>query len=186
MNENHIVIDLETYGVTPGSVVLSIGAVQFDPFTGISGKKFFQAINIQKSILLGFHKETKTIDWWKQQSTDAYMLAHSGTESPVTVLKRFSAWFNKVADGQPVYVWGNSAKFDLGILCAAYRLCGLPYPIDSFLERDYRTLYTQAEWTRNIRWETPFQGLKHDPVNDCLHAAKVISGILMRINKMAA
>lgn len=186
MNENHLVIDLETYGVEPGCVVLAIGAVQFDPYTGSMGRKFYRAINIQKSLLFGFHKEKKTVDWWKQQSTDAFLLTHSGTESPVTVLKQFSAWLEEISNGQPLYVWGNSAKFDMGILGAAYKKCGLPYPIDSYLERDYRTLYTQAEWTRNIRWSIPFEGLKHDPVNDCIHAAKVISSILIQINRLAA
>jgi exodeoxyribonuclease VIII len=181
---NNLVINLATYGVTPGCVILSIGAVQFDPETGKEGAQFFRAIDVKKSLLMGFHQEEKTVDWWAGRSADAYLLAHSGTESPTTVLEKFTKWIQNTFEGQDIYVYGNS-RLHLGILHQAYRQCGLVYPFNSYFERDYRTLFTLNDWTRNVRWATPYEGLKHDPVCDCRHEAKVISLIMQRLNLAA-
>ena len=177
---NNLVIDTKTYGTEPGCVILSIGALQFDVETGEEGAKFYRAIDLKKSLLMGFHQEQKSIDWWKEKSTDAYILAHAGTQSPTTVLEAFNRWIDNTFEGQPFYAYGNSSRFDLGILHEAYRKCGLVYPIDSYHEKDFRTLYTLNDWTRSVRWTTPFEGLKHDPVCDCRHEARVISTIMKR------
>ena len=176
-------IDLETYGVKPGCVILSIGAVAFDRATGEAGARFYKSINLNQSILAGFHQEEKTVDWWKRQSVDAYLLSHNGKESPSVVLRSFSKWISEIFTDQPPYVWGNSARFDMGILSAAYDICKLEYPIDPFYERDYRTLTSLMP---DVRWSIPFEGLKHDPINDCLHAIKVCSHIINRIRQVAA
>lgn len=180
-NNNHLVISLQTLGVEPGCTILSIGAVQFNIETGEVGPKFYKAIDKKQSLLCGFIEEQKTIDWWKEQSIDAYMLAHSGRNSPIAVLKAFSCWLSEVFGDQPFVTYGNSARFDLGILHAAYRLCGLQYPIDSHFERDYRTLTTLSEWTKRVRFSFPFEGLRHDPVCDAQHRAKIISLIMQRL-----
>lgn len=178
-----LMIDLETYGVKAGCVILSIGAVAFDRSTGEAGAKFYKAINLNQSLLAGFHQEEKTVDWWKRQSVDAYLLSHSGKDSPALVLKSFSRWITDHFGNQSPYVWGNSARFDMGILSAAYEICKLDYPIDPFMERDYRTLTSLMP---EVRWSIPFEGLKYDPINDCIHAIKVSSEILNRIRKVAA
>lgn len=38
---NNVMLDLETFGTQPGSVIRSIGAVVFDPFSDKLGKEFY-------------------------------------------------------------------------------------------------------------------------------------------------
>jgi len=46
MKANHVMIDLETMGITPDSAVVSIGAVVFDPrFNHVSSKTFYRELD---------------------------------------------------------------------------------------------------------------------------------------------
>lgn len=182
---NSVVINLQTYGIDPGCAILSIGAVQFDIKTGQTGAQFYKGINLDKSVMAGFRLEEKTIDWWRSQGTDAYMLAHAGRNSPTDVLMEFNNWLKKTFGEEPFYAYSNSARFGLGILHSAYQICGVEYPINSFYERDFRTLYSINDWTRKARMETPFEGMRHHPLNDCLHHIKVISKIMNKLSQAA-
>ena len=59
--EQHYMIDLETLGVSPGSVISSIAAVQFDINTGEIGRQFYKNIDLQQSLDNGFTINAETL-----------------------------------------------------------------------------------------------------------------------------
>lgn len=63
---SHVMLDLETLGRGPGCVILSIGAVTFNPFG--EGYKHEFTCNIEPEISkqLGFTVDPDTVAWWGQ------------------------------------------------------------------------------------------------------------------------
>lgn len=60
-------------------------------------------------------------------------------------------------------MWGNSARFDCGILQNAYNKADIPLPWDFRKERCYRTfveMFGQIDKTKYI-------GFAHNPLDDC-------------------
>ncbi len=174
---NALTISLQTYGTRPGCAILSISAVPFDLHTGIIGKHFFMPIDLDKSINLGFHIERQTIEWWQLQQKEFYEINHSGFLGPDQVLHTFNMWIEDTFKGQPFFVYGNSMRFDLGILQEAYNKLKIHYPFDYYWERDFRTLVHLADWSRKIRHSIPHENDPH-PVSECVWQAKVIFHII--------
>ncbi len=64
----HAMIDIETLGTEPGSVVLSVGAVKFDPFNNIepnNGKHWMLDVDAQTNV--GRLVDESTLAWWGKQ-----------------------------------------------------------------------------------------------------------------------
>ena len=58
-----VMIDLETLGIQPGSVIRSIGAVVFDPVTNTLGSTFYQNICADSCKKAGLTTDPDTIKW---------------------------------------------------------------------------------------------------------------------------
>lgn len=61
----NVMIDLETFGTRPGSVIVSIGAVEFS-MDGI-GEAYYRAIDVASSLLAGLTIDEITVKWWREQ-----------------------------------------------------------------------------------------------------------------------
>ncbi|MCA6367578.1 MAG: 3'-5' exoribonuclease [Cytophagales bacterium] len=168
-----LMIDLETLGTKPGCVILAIGAVQFDLATGYTGNQFLSKIDLCDSVSQGFHVEQATSDWWSKQPVNTAAHSFCGTIKLSDSLNSFSNFIKRTFP-EPVKVWGNSSRFDLGILEYAYLKLSLQVPWSSFNEWDYRT-YSKA--IAGIRESVEFVGVKHEPINDCIHQIKVVSAV---------
>ena len=157
-------LDLETLGTQPGSVILSIGAVRFDR-TGIDvAGKFYQTIKIQSCLDAGLTVDGDTIKWWLKQSEEARREIYDAKQSELTnILTLFTFWC-----GKSEYVWGNGAAFDNALLRSAYAAVKLSPPWESWNDMCFRTV--RAE---NPHIEPPeFKGVKHHPVDDARHQAE--------------
>lgn len=119
----HVSIDLETLGTQPGSVILSIGSVKFDPFTGEIGEKFYANITPKSCLDVGLVTDQSTVEWWSTQSQEARDALKVDRQPLATVLDSFSK-FAVGADG----VWGWGATFDVSLLEAAYRMAIVEVP----------------------------------------------------------
>ena len=119
----HISIDLETLGTQPGSVILSIGAVKFDPFTGEIGEKFYANITPKSCLDVGLVTDQSTVEWWSTQSQEARDALKVDRQPLATVLDSFGKFAGE-ADG----VWGWGATFDVSLLEAAYRMAIVEVP----------------------------------------------------------
>ena len=64
-----VMADIETMGVTPGSAIVSLGAVKFD-LTGIQDK-FYRRICLKSNLGMGLTIDPDTLSWWMKQSDGA-------------------------------------------------------------------------------------------------------------------
>lgn len=178
----HVMIDLETLGTKPGAVLLSIGAVAFDPFTGDMFETYYKSININSSINLGMHVDGDTMAWWMaaDRTQSARSAAFAGEELLPVVLGEFTDFLNTVmnpaTDG--LYLWGHGAAFDPVLLEAAFDHCQLETPWKFYNVRDTRTLFDLAR-VRVERNEAEHHHALHDAVAQAkaAHLAYVALGI---------
>ncbi len=163
-----VMVDLETLGQRPGCVILSIGAVAFDPVAGRFGQQFHTIINRDDCIAHGLVEDLETLAWWKRQSPEARAVLRRALESPVGLIPALEAFaaFVKAQAGK-VCMWGNGADFDNAILAHTYNLVGIKQPWMFWNSRCFRTL-------KNLRPEitVPRTGLHHDALADAQHQAE--------------
>lgn len=160
---NNIMLDIETLGDTPGSVVTSIGAVRFDIETGEVGEKFHQFIPLSDSLNSGFTVTANTLLWWLKQPTDSLEYLTDGLmsakDSLLYVLENFTDFVTK-----DDIIWAKSPRFDCSILGHVYTKVGYDIPWNFRNERDVRTLSAQCPQVEK-NWK--FTGTKHDALSDC-------------------
>ena len=165
MKANHVMIDLETMGITPDSAVVSIGAVVFDPrFNHISSKTFYQE--------LGWSDQQRLIDpqtrkWWST-NTPLAKAALNGLEELTDALTELAKWLPKDAK-----VWGNGATFDISILENAYRQHGIDIPWKFWNVRDCRTVKDMYESSRG-GFSKKTGGVLHHALDDAIFQAQYI------------
>lgn len=146
----NIMLDLETLGTTPGSVIISLAAVPFD----MNGTYMAEALYLKFSAMhagaFGFRTSVQTQMWWIKQSTEARNEAFSGVSTPLDLVESLSTYLEQSPD---VKVWGNGANFDNVLVAAYYEKLDRKLPWKYTNDRCYRTL-------KNI---TPPKLLTHKP-----------------------
>jgi len=156
----HIMLDIETMGNQSYSAILSIGAIKFNLDTGETGDKFYTTIDLKSCIDLGLRINADTLKWWMNQNEQAKKDLFGGDQLCVEdALIKLSHFINK---GD--IVWGNSARFDCGILQNAYELCNIKLPWDFRDERCVRTLVSFAPY---IKENYKYEGTYHNALSDC-------------------
>ena len=156
----HLMLDLETMGNESYSSIVSIGAVEFDIETGELGKEYYQTIDLQSNLDAGLIMNASTVMWWMDQNDEARKeLTGRLTMTIENALNDFSKFCN-----HSYQVWGNSARFDCGILQNAYQKLNLPLPWDWRKERCLRTL---VQLKPEIKRTVEFKGTVHNAIDDC-------------------
>ena len=172
----HVMIDIETMGTKSFSSIISIGAVEFDIESGKTGRVFYCNVDLQSCIDAGLVMDADTVIWWMKQSELARSkLIDGGALKLKEALSRFSEFIK--SDNK---VWGNSARFDLGLLENAYSKLGMDVPWKFWNERDVRTL---VSFHPDVNKNLAFEGIQHDALDDCKHQIKYCSEIWNRLNK---
>lgn len=164
-------LDIETLGTDPGAVILSIAAVEFELETGKTGREYFWKIDLRDSMKNGFVINPDTLLWWMEQDPEVFkqnITPDKETHSVKLVMEDIVSVFRYSLD-KNIQVWGNSNRFDLGILIPyLWKVTGTP--IWKFSkERDVRTL---VALNPDIKGEVIEQAKKdnldlHNPIIDC-------------------
>ena len=165
-NYGHIMIDIETMGNTSYSSVLNIGAVEFNIETGEIGKAFEVDINFKSCLDLGLGVNADTILWWMAQSEASRKRIIDGQKKAVDVymaMHNFRVFVNSCG-GKDVFIWGNSPRFDLGLLQNIYTKINSEIPWNFRNERDIRTL---VSFKPEIKANSVSQGIEHNGIDDC-------------------
>lgn len=169
-----IMLDLETLGTTPGSVILSIGAAAFDLHKGYQGRSFHKLILVQPQLDAGMTVSASTLAWWMEQSDEARFALKPSDRlecwHPVNVLSAFDEWFHQTSINEGV--WGHGLNFDIPILEALYTKFGplqkkAPWKYNT--GRDTRTLFDLAG-KKMGDFGTP-NPLAHSAVHDAIYQA---------------
>ena len=135
----HLMVDIETLGARPGSVIASIGAVVFDANQII--EEWECLVDPQSCVDVGLKLEVDTIKWWMRQSDEARAKTFGARALHVyEALDALNAWANG-SHGCTDY-WSHGATFDLVMLHeAAIAAKVSPLVKDFRRARDTRTLY---------------------------------------------
>ena len=168
---SNIMLDIETLGTRSTSVILSIGAVEFDSTTIM--RKFHKHIDIDSCLRQGLTVDGRTIAWWMDQNDGARRLFQEKGESLYDVLVDFRSAFN----WQHVAVWCNGASFDFPIIENALHACGLQIPWAYYNTRDYRTLknLVPKDVYENLKVQPT---VKHDALDDAVAQVRTLQGLL--------
>lgn len=132
-----LMIDIETLGTAPGSVILSIGAVAFDAEAGVLGADFYSAIDPQSAVDAGLRMDVSTLKWWITQSDDARRAVFAGNQPLDCALREFSDFAREVDASR---IWAKPPSFDLVLIDAAFHACRVHVPWHYRSLRDVRTL----------------------------------------------
>lgn len=181
---NHVMIDLETFGTRSNSVIVSIGAVAFDPCSAAIGDRFHHAIDVRTATNRGLKIDSSTVLWWVEQSAEARSALVDKVKRASSlewVLSQFSSFLLRVAGSQyqvkDALVWGNGADFDLALLQQAYEAIGQEKPWKYNASRCYRTM--RSEFGIEADYVKP--ALAHDALEDAIAQAKTLQNIFARL-----
>ena len=134
-----IMLDIETLATSPDAVVLTFGAIKFDPFNPsiqMSDGIYFR-IDVDEQINLGRRVDEGTVAWWGTQSAEVREEALGETDR--VSLEDFAKALNKFVVGV-TRIWAQGPVFDIVILENLYRQIGKPAPWQYYSIRDSRTL----------------------------------------------
>lgn len=176
----HVMIDLETMGCGLDAAIVAIASVQFDPATGQIGDMFYRDVTLGTAVRFGGRIDPSTVMWRMGQSDaarQAFKGSQQGAVSLAQALEDFAMWAPYGA--KP---WGNGATFDLAILRPAYGRLGMETPWKFWDERDVRTIVEMGQAAGvDPKRDMPFQGTRHNALDDSLHQARYVSAIWQRL-----
>lgn len=136
-----VMVDLETLGTLPGSVILSIGAVAFDEFN-VEEQGFYTPIRRVDCESVGLKTSAATLKWWKDQSPEARKVLNDPNAVSLSLgLNLFNNYLMSV--DEEVRLWGNGANFDNPLLACAFAAAKIPPAYKFWDERCYRTVKNQ-------------------------------------------
>ncbi|WP_227636972.1 3'-5' exonuclease [Klebsiella grimontii] len=183
----HIMVDIETMGKKSNAPIVSIGAVLFDPATGILGETFYKVVSLESAVSWGAEIDPSTVIWWLKQSSEARSaIANDDAIKLDDALLMFTHFVldNVTGGRKKAQVWGNGATFDNTILRSSFDLACLDCPWDYWNDRDVRTM---VELGKAIGFDPktsiPFEGDRHNALADAQHQAKYVSAIWQRLIK---
>ena len=165
--------DLETLDTKPSSVILSLGAVRFDPREdGIDHNdgRLSMRLEIDSQSGMGRTISDATLEWWSQQSKEAQDAAF-GDDNRIPVIEAVEK-FHK-------FVWGcdriwSQGSFDVNIMEHLYTSIQKPYTWQYWQVRDSRTLFDFVDGNMD-------RTKHHDAVEDAIAQAEAVQRALRKI-----
>lgn len=172
---NSIMLDCETLSTSPDAVILSIAAVEFNPFeitTDFSKNKTLDIlINIDEQVQLGRVIDDSTVTWWGQQPQDVQnkLFAEEGRLSVISALTELRKFcWNKDR------IWCQGTDFDISLLNNAYTQTKQPKPWKYWQVRDSRTLLDLIDVSQPT--------VTHDSIEDCKRQVMGVQQVLDKLN----
>jgi DNA polymerase III epsilon subunit-like protein len=166
-----VMIDIETLGLTPNSVILTIAAVRFNRCTGeVTGGTHLRVNPNQPDRRI----DEGSLRWWFTQAAKSITDAFSGHAALPEALRLFAEF---IRDDD--VVWSQGTDFDFPVLQDAFSACGLSVPWKYWAKRDTRTVYDVCGFDpRTIERE----GTYHNALDDCRHHIKCIVAAMQKFN----
>ena len=169
-----VMLDLETLGTAPGSIILAIGAVTFD--AGASPdpqrmERFYLRVDVDSCVRAGLTFEPGTLAWWLGQPDEARDEAFLRTPRKHIneALLACAGFFRQtVAYADTARIWSHGAGYDVVLFEEALRRTRLGQPPWKFGNiRDTRTLYDLA----GVRRDRTAPEIPHHALHDAIAQA---------------
>ena len=172
-----VMIDMETLGTSPDSVILAIGACRFNAWKEdeIDDDGFYCVLDINSQTSAGRHIDENTLRWWLTQSNEAQkVFFEPNKESLDDALQHFIDWNDK----REMHPWSMGADFDLPMLGHAMHTRGFEIPWQFWNSNCVRT-YKKLPGAAEVFAATERLGTHHNALHDAIHQARAVQ----RINK---
>jgi hypothetical protein len=165
-----LMLDIETLGTTLDSVILTIGAIPFDPFTDaiFADRAFYARIDIDTQDRT---VDEATVEWWGKQAPEVQEEAFG--EDDRWFLSDALEALHKLA-WQSERFWANGIAFDFPILENAYKALGMGLPWQYYKVMDARTVYKMANAGR--------LGNSHNALEDCINQVVLLQDSLKKLD----
>lgn len=166
----HFMVDLETLGLTPDSVVLSIGATEFGwADTNNPERRFYAELDVNKQPTRKI--DPKTLAWWSMQPNmpTGHILAE-------TAIRLFHDYLVSRSENQSIVLWSRGTDFDIPLLYSLYAEAGIDPPWKYYNVRDLRTLDKLLPGFAPTRMTA-----KHNAVEDAVYQAHHAAAILRHL-----
>lgn len=171
----HCMVDLETFGTSAGCVIRSIGAVVFDPRTGI-GEEFYRNITEEDQLILGATKDPDTEKWWARQSQESQDAFADDQVRLETAAIDFAQFWRR---NKLKFVWAQGSNFDCVLWEASCAFVNVKHPWQFYNTRDTRTAYDMAGFnTKTMKRE----GTYHNALDDAKHQVRCVYKSYMLID----
>lgn len=174
----HVMVDIETLGSCPGSVMLSIGAVRL---TEISHQEFYRVIDFASCSQYAMRVDPQTLSWWLRQLNNSILLdiGEKGAASLLQAMADFCMFTSRDDT-----VWAFPTSFDLSHIHWALDVLKLPIAWSQRNERDLRTLMYHIYGEDRDAWPTFRQKGWTPRFHHALDDARVQMGQLNKILKI--
>lgn len=166
---HHVMLDLETWGTSPYSTIISIGACVFDPYVEEQNKIITDRFEVAIApINAGLRVDAETLMWWMDPARDDARA--SWWDMPKVSIREaldgFADWLSLGRDMNDFRIWGNGAGFDNVLLRQAYEVNSREVPWSFRHDRCFRTL-------RNLLTieEGQYLGTQHNALHDAVNQA---------------
>lgn len=182
-----IMLDIETLDTAQSAVVLSIGAVVFDPHSKELGEKFYVEFthDLATQQRVGRTVSADTAVWWMQQGAAAKQIfadpAPEGVRRVSTAqgLTEFASFVSRNG-GKEAKLWGNGSDFDNVIVGSLFGSFGLVKPWSYGRNRCYRTMKRMfGEDVKESRHGVHHNGLD-DAITQAVHLQEIIACMTSR------
>ena len=110
----HAMIDIETLGTGPNCVVLTVGAVKFNPWNSVEPHSgFLERLDVDQQDHMGRKIDELTLQWWAKQDEHIRQeaLGDEGRIALVDFCKKLNKWLVGCDK-----IWCQGPQFDMVIL----------------------------------------------------------------------
>jgi hypothetical protein len=166
-----VMLDLETLSTRPESVILTIGAVKFDPFgdTVDVDNGLYYRVDVDEQLALDRHILESTVEWWGNQ--DPEVREEALGERDRVSLDEMTRGLNRFLVGVE-NIWCQGPAFDVVILENLYRQLTKPTPWQFWQISDSRTLFKTHGDPRDKN-----RAAAHNALMDCYYQADAVQEI---------
>lgn len=179
----HIMLDLETMDNKPTAAIVAIGAVVFDLDSGTLGKRFYQRVRLKDSQKHGGTIGADTVKWWLRQSAEAR--SEIATDDAVHIrqaLGEMGCFILRNSPHPDAFIWAKGTDFDIPIITSAMDRIDLMPTWKFWNTRDVRTFeHAARDAGMDLRTAVPFDGEKHNALDDAIHQAKTVIHIWQQL-----
>jgi len=184
MQTKHIMIDIETLGLSNNAVIAQIAALEFSPENSyIPNTNPFQCnIDIDQN---GRAIEVNTLKWWLEQSvTTRNAVFSTASQFPLVVaLNSLALWISTIGEKTNLKFWCRGVNFDFILLNDAYAQYNLDTPWKYTSLADVRTFDSLVP--PEILQSIPRVGEHHNALDDCKFQISYVQAAIKWLNTNA-
>ena len=167
-----MMIDLETMAVSPDAVVLTLGAVHFNPYGNGYSDKLYLRFDLDDQDKLGREIDPNTLEWWAKQ--DPKVMEEAFSPDDRVPLVDAMDQFHKFAWGCTAF-WAHGSLFDIAILENIYRQLVRTPPWQYWQIRDTRTIF-------DLGYDPDMpQASKHDALQDAIRQSVGVQNVYSKL-----